>query len=90
MLTANLLVRAFDGDVDAHFWFRVGHIHVHRSGPSFLSGWLTAFCAWSKGGEWIGPRLTVSHTTNSIPRISHQHSVKLMFRWTIMARSSIV
>ncbi|PPQ64195.1 hypothetical protein CVT24_008613 [Panaeolus cyanescens] len=48
-------VRAFDGNFDRHFWSKVCHIHAHGSGPSYMSGWLTAFCVWNKDGVWIGP-----------------------------------
>ncbi|KDR79441.1 hypothetical protein GALMADRAFT_1240640 [Galerina marginata CBS 339.88] len=51
-------VKAFDGDPDVDFWNRVCHVHPGGSGPSYLSGWITAFCVWTNQGKWQGPSLT--------------------------------
>jgi hypothetical protein len=50
-------VMAFDGEPDIDFWGRVCHVHRGGSGPSCLSGWLTAFCVWDSKGKWLGPSL---------------------------------
>ena len=53
-------VRAFDdpnGSDNIEFWQRVAHEHNNGSGPTFLSGWITAFCVFGKEGKWIGHRL---------------------------------
>jgi hypothetical protein len=53
-------VRVFDetgfasSDENASFWQRVAHVKHDGSGPSYLSGWITAFCAFSDKGEWMG------------------------------------
>ncbi|KJA15903.1 hypothetical protein HYPSUDRAFT_148524 [Hypholoma sublateritium FD-334 SS-4] len=52
-------VQAFDGQPDIDFWGRVCHHHEQMSGPSYLSGWITAFCVWNKNGQWQGPSLKV-------------------------------
>ena len=48
-------VRAFDGEPDVEFWGQVCHYHPQGSGPTYLSGWITAFCVWSSEGKWQGP-----------------------------------
>ncbi|KAF8803973.1 hypothetical protein BYT27DRAFT_7225460 [Phlegmacium glaucopus] len=47
-------VAAFDGEPDIDFWSRVCHYHPQGSGPTYLSGWITAFCVWSSVGKWQG------------------------------------
>jgi hypothetical protein len=51
-------VRAFDGEPDIDFWSRVCHDHYQGSGPTYLSGWITAFCVWSSEGKWQGPPIS--------------------------------
>ena len=51
--------QAFDGGVadsadNCEFWNRVAHWQSRGSGPTYLSGWITAFCAFSDEGEWLG------------------------------------
>ncbi|KAF4618562.1 hypothetical protein D9613_009791 [Agrocybe pediades] len=48
-------VAAFDGEPDIDFWGKVCHHHNMGSGPTYLSGWITAFCVWSNDGKWMGP-----------------------------------
>jgi len=48
-------VRAFDGEPDIDFWGRVCHYTSGGSGPTYLSGWITAFCVWNNEGKWQGP-----------------------------------
>ena len=50
----NRFVRAFDGKPDIDFWSRVCHYSSQGSGPTYLSGWITAFCVWSSEGKWQG------------------------------------
>ncbi|KAF8966098.1 hypothetical protein BDZ97DRAFT_1809483 [Flammula alnicola] len=66
-------VKAFDGEPDLDFWGRVCHYHSGGSGPTYLSGWVTAFCVWSNTGEWQGPSLTGAQVTRNwlnIPRLT--------------------
>ena len=51
-------VRAFDGEPDIDFWSRVCHYYPQGSGPTYLSGWITAFCVWSSKGKWQGPPIS--------------------------------
>ncbi|KAF8151805.1 hypothetical protein B0H34DRAFT_141105 [Crassisporium funariophilum] len=51
-------VKAFDGQPDIDFWSRVCHYHPQGSGPTYLSGWITAFCVWTNEGKWQGPPLS--------------------------------
>ncbi|KAI0083897.1 hypothetical protein BDY19DRAFT_609389 [Irpex rosettiformis] len=50
-------VSAFDApqaEENIDFWQRVAHEHRQFSGPSYISGWITAFCAFSAKGKWLG------------------------------------
>ncbi|THU90809.1 hypothetical protein K435DRAFT_968487 [Dendrothele bispora CBS 962.96] len=50
-------IRAFDdpsGQENIDFWNKVAHKGSMGSGPTYLSGWITAFCAWNEDGQWIG------------------------------------
>lgn len=50
-------ISAFDGKPDTDFWSKVAHFHSGGSGPTYLSGWITAFCLFGVGGEWHGPSI---------------------------------
>jgi len=39
---------------NCEFWNRAVHQESMGSGPSYLSGWVTAFCAFDETGKWIG------------------------------------
>ncbi|KDR78614.1 hypothetical protein GALMADRAFT_244066 [Galerina marginata CBS 339.88] len=56
-------VSAFDGEPDLDFWGKVCHFYYGGSGPTWLSGWITAFCVWTSKGLWQGPPLTGSLQT---------------------------
>lgn len=53
-------VEAFNSasaQANLEFWSRICHYRAGGSGPSYLSGWATAFCVWGKKGNWQGPKL---------------------------------
>ncbi|KAF7344955.1 hypothetical protein MVEN_01658100 [Mycena venus] len=53
-------VAAFDdpnGPSNIAFWKNVAHFEPEGSGPSYYSGWITAFCVFSDKGRWLGPPL---------------------------------
>jgi hypothetical protein len=58
-------VRAFDGEPDIDFWSRVCHYYPQGSGPTYLSGWITAFCVWSGNGKWRGPPINISEPSKT-------------------------
>lgn len=35
------------------FWSSIAHHSGGGSGPTYLSGWITAFCPWNAEGKWI-------------------------------------
>ncbi|MCJ1271018.1 hypothetical protein MMC22_010917 [Lobaria immixta] len=47
-------VKSFDNPSSTEvisFWQRVAHVHNQGSGPTFYSGWITAFCFWDQDGN---------------------------------------
>ncbi|KAH8101742.1 hypothetical protein BXZ70DRAFT_891081, partial [Cristinia sonorae] len=59
---------------DLDFWGRVAHFSNMGSGPTYLSGWITAFCVWNAEGQWRGPQLPLPVPDDSIRRESRQDS----------------
>ena len=50
-------VNAFDkpnGRQNMKFWSKVAHYQSFGSGPTWLSGWITAFMAFDEKGRWKG------------------------------------
>ncbi|KAJ7214617.1 hypothetical protein C8J57DRAFT_1440617 [Mycena rebaudengoi] len=50
-------VAAFDAPAsreNVNFWQRVAHYDTQDSGPSYYSGWISAFAVFSPTGEWLG------------------------------------
>lgn len=57
------LVKTFDdpsGDMTTDFWQRIASSEPMGSGPTELSGWITAFCFWDESGQAL-------HHSYSIP-----------------------
>ena len=55
-------VHAFDdpdGEENIEFWKHVVDIVDNGSGASYLSGWITAFCAFNEKGDWLGLPLSL-------------------------------
>ena len=54
-------VKSFDEPASkdtVNFWQRIAHYEWGGSGPSYYSGWITAFCFWNEDGKLL-------HTTDS-------------------------
>lgn len=63
-------VSAFDdpnGRDNLEFWTRVCHRDGGGSGPTYLGGWVTAFCVFDEDGKWIGPQLNHNALPNGDP-----------------------
>ena len=43
-----------DSAENREFWNRVVHWLPMGSGPTYLSGWITAFCVFNEEGKWLG------------------------------------
>jgi hypothetical protein len=83
-------VRSFDPDYadseeNREFWQQVVHYKPGGSGgPSHLSGWITAFAAFGRDGEWLGVEQQYS-----IPQISQNIHIQAGFGYIfgqVMAR----
>ncbi|KAJ7202485.1 hypothetical protein C8J57DRAFT_1622801 [Mycena rebaudengoi] len=63
-------VAAFDepaSDENVDFWQRVAHLNRQFSGPSYYSGWINAFNAFSKEGAWIRHSLDKAKAAEEAP-----------------------
>ena len=55
-------VKAFDAPDSAEnldFWGKVVHNKYGGSGPSYLGGWVTAFCVFDQEGKWLGKHIVM-------------------------------
>ncbi len=59
-ITGNM-ARTASGDIPKDFWQTMCHHTSGGSGPSYLSGWITAFCVFSTNGVWQGANKTEEH-----------------------------
>ena len=53
-------VKSFDDPASKEvidFWQRIAHVDAGGSGPTYYSGWITAFCFWDQDGKTIGKDL---------------------------------
>jgi hypothetical protein len=42
---------------DPDFWGKICHYKSGGSGPSYIGGWISAFCVWDGNGKWQGPKM---------------------------------
>jgi len=68
------LVAASSGKHNPDFWAKVCHHSGGGSGPSYISGWVTAFTCFDTDGKWMGgtgpagayPKLDTSFVTSGL------------------------
>jgi len=51
-------IKAKRGEADKKFWSRICHYEGGGSGPTYLSGWITAFCLYDAEGQFQGKKET--------------------------------
>ncbi|EIW74183.1 hypothetical protein CONPUDRAFT_170209 [Coniophora puteana RWD-64-598 SS2] len=61
------------------FWGKVAHYHSGGSGPTYLMGWITAFCVFNEDGDWQGPRLQNTEITTDFASLSTQEFASRYF-----------
>ncbi|KAJ1525596.1 hypothetical protein HK096_000344 [Nowakowskiella sp. JEL0078] len=68
MLTPILMnfCSAFDSPPNLEFWQRICHHTSTGSGPSYISGWISAFCVFDDDGKWRGDQITVKTWTGAL------------------------
>ncbi|KAN0042004.1 hypothetical protein ACTFIV_004560 [Dictyostelium citrinum] len=47
------IIDSVNGKADPLWWNRIVNVVGGGSGPSFLSGWITAFCVFNNDGKWV-------------------------------------
>src|ERR1700722_6968865 len=60
-------VRAFDTggpQADMEFWERI----IDETGTHYISGWITAFCAWGTDGQFLASRKDQGSTVGQAPQ----------------------
>ena len=64
--------------VNLDFWGKICHYKAGFSGPSYLSGWITAFTVWNSQGGWLAHNLETigSEMTEEEREFEEEYSTK--------------
>ncbi|KAK7032413.1 hypothetical protein VNI00_013161 [Paramarasmius palmivorus] len=74
-------VSAFDtpnSQENLDFWQRVAHFDGGGSGPTYVCGWMTAFCVFGADGKWLGDQ---ADTEIPEPATSLKDMHNMLARW---------
>lgn len=68
MLTIILgeFINAMDNKINLDFWSKICHHISGGSGPSYLSGWITAFNVFNEKGKWRGNQKSIERFGKTI------------------------
>lgn len=50
------IIETAEGNPDLNWWNRACHYHSGKSGPRYISGWISVFSIFNDDGRWLGDK----------------------------------